>query len=116
MFAIGGAIVSTIVGSISLYIASKVTHTRISGLKIVLIAFLAQLLLPFLFSYMSSVIYLIPFSTFVFRLFVWIGLVKFMAQKVSIIHAILMGTFAFGISYFFGLLGIETYLQNFLFG
>lgn len=106
-----GAIVSTVIGSISLYIACTVTHTRISWVKVILIAFLAQLILPFIFSYLSGIIAFLPFSNFLLRLFVWVSLVKFMAQRISIMKAVLLGTFAFGISYFITLLNLGSIIR-----
>lgn len=109
-------LISTIVGVLSLWIAGKATHVEIGGGKIVVIAFLSQFLTPFIFTYLSSILNIIPFFPFIVRLFVWIGLVKFVVQDSSIIDAILLGGFAFGVSYFFNLIGLERIINNLMFG
>lgn len=109
-------LISVAVGTVSLGIASKATHTNIFWPKIILIAFLAQFLTPYLLGYLTPFLYFLPFVTFLIRLFVWVALVKFVVQRISIIDAILLGAFSFGIGYLFSLLGIKEMLGRIIFG
>lgn len=109
MFSISGTVVPVVIGIIALWLGAKVLSIRMSPYRMVVIAFLAQFLIPYFLGFFSSMLSMLPFSMFFVRWFIWVGLIKFTADRVSIMHALFLGSFAFAMVYFVTVFGPVGY-------
>lgn len=109
-------LISLFVAIVSLYLAAKAIHLEVSVLRLVLIAFIAQIIMPYILGVLLPYLPYLPFVDAVIQIFVWVGLVKFIVPRTTIFEATAMGVFAFGVNYFLTSVGLESLINELLFG
>ncbi|MFB6216613.1 MAG: hypothetical protein ABEJ72_06565 [Candidatus Aenigmatarchaeota archaeon] len=113
---IKGMVVSFVISFISLYLASKALHVRASVLRLAIVAFLGQIIVPYALGVILPYLSILPFVSIIFQVFIWAGLIKFMFHRASLFEAAAIGIFVFVITYFFGTIGLENFISGLLFG
>jgi hypothetical protein len=105
-------LVPTALATVALILAIELVHERPHLLRAFALAFLANYSIPFISATFDLAA--IPFGFYIINALLWILLVKIFFFRVSLRHAVLIGTMGYGINLAFIFFGLDKFVMRIL--